>query len=75
MSNWCQQSNSRTPYAALDGVDVDEQCCGLCIQVDDVGSACCGCGDAQVREIAAELGPRIEKRGNIGEWIGGVWPP
>ena len=67
MSNWCMQNTKRIPYAALDGVDVDEACCGVCLQVDDVGSACCGFGAKEVREITRELEQRIEKRGNIAQ--------
>mmetsp|Transcript_10477 Transcript_10477/g.20808 ORF Transcript_10477/g.20808 Transcript_10477/m.20808 type:complete len:700 (-) Transcript_10477:147-2246(-) len=67
VSNWCCESTSRVPYASLDGVDVDEACCGACLSVDDVGSASCGCGNGVLREVVAELGPRIEKRGNIAQ--------
>ena len=40
---------------------------GRCDECDDVGSACCGFGAKEVREITRELEQRIEKRGNIAQ--------
>ena len=66
VSNWCYTNNVRTPYSQMDGVDVDENC-GCCYELDGVGGACAGCGDAELNEIAAELEARIEKRGDIAQ--------
>ena len=66
VSNWCSTSTARTPYSQMDGVDVDESCC-VCYELDGVGGACVGCGDAELRSIAAELEARIEKRGDIAQ--------
>ena len=66
VGNWCLTSTVRTPYSQMDGVDVDENC-GCCYELDGVGGACAGCGDAELKEIAAEVGARIEKRGDIAQ--------
>ena len=45
VSNWCYTRTARAPYSQMDGVDVDESC-GVCYDLDGVGGACAGCGDA-----------------------------
>lgn len=67
MKNWAVQTTKRTPYASLDGTDIDENFCGACLDVDEVGTATCGCGTKELRSINENLETRIKKRGNIAQ--------
>merc|ERR1712176_1719040 len=61
--NFCLQNTSRTPYANVDSLDVENVCCMW--ELPELASPGCGCDKAKVEEIAEKLNQRVNKRGDV----------
>jgi hypothetical protein len=68
LTSWnpCSQQISRSPYANVDSLDV-EQACGCFAHLPDLADPGCGCSKAMVQEISDELNARFEKRGDAAQ--------
>jgi hypothetical protein len=64
--DWCNQTQSRTPYGNIGSVETETTCC-VCTELPEIAMPGCGCSEDLVNEIAGELQARKEKRGNIAQ--------
>ena len=63
-SNCCGNNTRRIPYGELS--NIDKANCLCCVSVNGIAPGC-GCEDALVTEIAAELQKRVGERGLTGQ--------